>query len=200
MIFSRHSCSSVTFAQLIILRMSCFISRTGDTNRQFSNRSCSKQSILNQAPILFAYKACCFQCLFTYFITKSSSGETCQGSKEPFSSFLSPCPGRSKLKTCHPLTQIFSAKKDASSLFPPCPYSFEEQKVAKKYLVLFCEAQPIQPINLLYLKQLIEYLYRHKPKTIREANDLIDTYIQFYNHERIQLKIGEVPLSLHLSD
>lgn len=111
MIFSRHSCSSVTFAQLIILRMSCFISRTGDTNRQFSNRSCSKQSILNQAPILFAYKACCFQCLFTYFITKSSSGETCQGSKEPFSSFLSPCPGRSKLKTCHPFTQIFSAKK-----------------------------------------------------------------------------------------
>ena len=45
-----------------------------------------------------------------------------------------------------------------------------------------------------------ECIYRHKPKTIREANDLIDRYIQFYNHERIQLKTGEAPLSLRLSD
>ena len=37
--------------------------------------------------------------------------------------------------------------------------SFEEQKVAKQYLVLLCEAQLIQPMNLLYLKQLIEYLF-----------------------------------------
>ena len=33
-----------------------------------------------------------------------------------------------------------------------------------------------------------ECLYRHKPKTFKEANDLIDRYIHFYNHERIQNK------------
>lgn len=31
-----------------------------------------------------------------------------------------------------------------------------------------------------------ECIYRHKPRTFREANDLIDRYIHFYNHERIQ--------------
>ena len=40
-----------------------------------------------------------------------------------------------------------------------------------------------------------ECIYRHKPKTIREANDLIDRYIHFYNHERIQNKPGVAPLT-----
>ena len=31
-----------------------------------------------------------------------------------------------------------------------------------------------------------ECIYRHKSKTIKEADDLIDRYIHFYNHERIQ--------------
>ena len=35
-----------------------------------------------------------------------------------------------------------------------------------------------------------ECIYRHKPKTFKEANDLIDRYIHFYNHERIQNKTG----------
>lgn len=33
-----------------------------------------------------------------------------------------------------------------------------------------------------------ECIYRHKPKTFQEANELIDRYIYFYNHERIQTK------------
>lgn len=33
-----------------------------------------------------------------------------------------------------------------------------------------------------------ECIYRHKPKSIQEANELIDRYIYFYNHERIQTK------------
>lgn len=33
-----------------------------------------------------------------------------------------------------------------------------------------------------------ECIYRHKPKTLQEANELIDRYIYFYNHERIQTK------------
>ena len=41
-----------------------------------------------------------------------------------------------------------------------------------------------------------ECIYRHKPKTFREANDLIDRYIHFYNHERIQTKTGVAPLTL----
>ena len=44
-----------------------------------------------------------------------------------------------------------------------------------------------------------ECIYRHKPATFSEANEMIDRYIHFYNHERIQLKIGEAPLARHLS-
>ena len=41
-----------------------------------------------------------------------------------------------------------------------------------------------------------ECIYRHKPKTLHEANELIDRYIHFYNHERIQSKTGVAPLTL----
>ena len=44
-----------------------------------------------------------------------------------------------------------------------------------------------------------ECIYRHRPKTFEEANHLIDNYIYFYNHQRIQLKTGEAPLTLRLS-
>ena len=44
-----------------------------------------------------------------------------------------------------------------------------------------------------------ECIYRHKPDTFAEANEMIDRYICFYNHERIQLKTGEAPLARRLS-
>ena len=44
-----------------------------------------------------------------------------------------------------------------------------------------------------------ECIYRHKPATFSEANEMIDRYIHFYNHERIQLKTGEAPLTRRLS-
>lgn len=44
-----------------------------------------------------------------------------------------------------------------------------------------------------------ECIYRHKPKTFEEANYLIDNYIYFYNHQRIQPKTGVAPLTLRLS-
>ncbi len=44
-----------------------------------------------------------------------------------------------------------------------------------------------------------ECIYRHKPKTLKEANNLIDRYIHFYNHERIQNKTGVAPLTLRHS-
>ena len=44
-----------------------------------------------------------------------------------------------------------------------------------------------------------ECIYRHKPETFSEANEMIDRSIYFYNHERIQLKTGEVPLVQRLS-
>ncbi|MBO5322808.1 MAG: IS3 family transposase [Oscillospiraceae bacterium] len=44
-----------------------------------------------------------------------------------------------------------------------------------------------------------ECIYRHKPKTLREADALIDRYIHFYNHERIQTKTGVAPLTLRHS-
>ena len=44
-----------------------------------------------------------------------------------------------------------------------------------------------------------ECIYRHKPATFSEANEMIDRYILFYNHERIQLKTGEAPLARRLS-
>ena len=42
-------------------------------------------------------------------------------------------------------------------------------------------------------------IYRHKTVTFSEANEMIDRYIRFYNHERIQLKTGESPLTRRLS-
>ena len=44
-----------------------------------------------------------------------------------------------------------------------------------------------------------ECIYRNKPATFSQANELIDRYIYFYNHERIQLKTGEAPLARRLS-
>ena len=44
-----------------------------------------------------------------------------------------------------------------------------------------------------------ECIYRHKPAAFSEANEMIDRYIHFYNHERIQLKTGETPLALRHS-
>ena len=40
-----------------------------------------------------------------------------------------------------------------------------------------------------------ECIYRYKPATFSDANEMVDRYIQFYNHERIQLKTGEAPLA-----
>ena len=44
-----------------------------------------------------------------------------------------------------------------------------------------------------------ECIYRHKPASFSEARDMIDRYIHFYNHERIQLTTGVAPLSLRHS-
>lgn len=44
-----------------------------------------------------------------------------------------------------------------------------------------------------------ECIYRHKPATFAEARDMIDQYIYFYNHERIQYKTGVAPLTLRHS-
>ena len=44
-----------------------------------------------------------------------------------------------------------------------------------------------------------ECIYRHFPASFREAKALIDNYIYFYNHQRIQLKTGVAPLALRHS-
>lgn len=44
-----------------------------------------------------------------------------------------------------------------------------------------------------------ECIYRQKIATFQQANELIDDFIYFYNHERIQLKTGVAPLSLRHS-
>ena len=44
-----------------------------------------------------------------------------------------------------------------------------------------------------------ECIYRQKIATFRQARELIDDFIYFYNHERIQLKTGAAPLSLRRS-
>ena len=44
-----------------------------------------------------------------------------------------------------------------------------------------------------------ECIYRHQAATFEEANILIDNYIYFYNHQRIQLKTGVAPLTLRHS-
>lgn len=41
-----------------------------------------------------------------------------------------------------------------------------------------------------------ECIYRQKIESFKQANALIDDFIHFYNHERIQLKTGVAPLTL----
>ena len=49
-------------------------------------------------------------------------------------------------------------------------------------------------------KSLQDRVYlRHKPASFREANEMIDRFINFFNHERIQLKTGEAPFTRRLS-
>lgn len=43
-----------------------------------------------------------------------------------------------------------------------------------------------------------ECIYRAKPKTIRDAMELIDDYIYFYNNERIQLSSKMTPMEVRL--
>ena len=40
-----------------------------------------------------------------------------------------------------------------------------------------------------------ECIYRHKPRTLSETQRMINDYIYFYNHERIQTKTGVAPLT-----
>ena len=44
-----------------------------------------------------------------------------------------------------------------------------------------------------------ECIYRHKPATFSEANEMTDRYLHFYNYERIQLNTGEAPRQRCLS-
>ena len=44
-----------------------------------------------------------------------------------------------------------------------------------------------------------ECIYRYKPATFSEADEMIDRYIHFYNYERIQSKTGMAPLTLRHS-
>jgi transposase InsO family protein len=44
-----------------------------------------------------------------------------------------------------------------------------------------------------------ECIYRQKPRTLSDAQRMIDDYIYFYNHERIQTKTGVAPLTLRHS-
>ena len=40
------------------------------------------------------------------------------------------------------------------------------------------------------------FIYRQKIRTIRQARNLIDQYIHFYNFERIQTKSGHTPFQI----
>jgi transposase InsO family protein len=44
-----------------------------------------------------------------------------------------------------------------------------------------------------------ECIYRCKPRTLSDAQRMIDDYIYFYNNERIQTKTGVAPLTLRHS-
>ncbi len=44
-----------------------------------------------------------------------------------------------------------------------------------------------------------ECIYRQKIATVQQARELIDEFVYFYNHERIQSKTGVAPLTLRHS-
>ena len=53
--------------------------------------------------------------------------------------------------------------------------------------------------NFLLYSQNRMYLPPANQLPSLEANEMVDRYIHFYNHERIQLKTGEAPLARRLS-
>jgi len=52
------------------------------------------------------------------------------------------------------------------------------------------------PIESFFSAFKSECIYLEKPKTMQEAKDLIDDYIDFYNFERIQLKHKATPFEI----
>jgi len=52
------------------------------------------------------------------------------------------------------------------------------------------------PIESFFSAFKSECIYLEKPRTIQEAKDLIDEYIDFYNFERIQLKFKATPFEV----
>jgi len=52
------------------------------------------------------------------------------------------------------------------------------------------------PIESFFSAFKSECIYLEKPKTIQEAKDLIDEYIDFYNFERIQSKYKATPFDI----
>ena len=52
------------------------------------------------------------------------------------------------------------------------------------------------PIESFFSAFKSECIYLEKPKTIEEAKDLIDEYIDFYNYERIQLRHKATPFEI----
>ena len=77
-------------------------------------------------------------------------------------------------------------------------------KLSQSYGITPSMSRKVNPYNNAMAENFFsilktECIYRYKPATFSDANEMVDRYIQFYNHERIQLKTGEAPLARHLS-
>lgn len=71
-------------------------------------------------------------------------------------------------------------------------------KLTKEYSILPSMSRAGTPLDNAPAEQFFgilksECIYRHKIQTFEEARELIDSYIDFYNYERIQTKSGLTP-------
>lgn len=101
------------------------------------------------------------------------------------------------IQNCYPLQtgtlQGFESscpllKKDFGKNYCPCPLL--KKQLLQKYSSCLLLKKQIKNKYFSCLLFLTTTIYRHKPNTFREADDLIDRYIYFYNHERIQNRTG----------
>ena len=78
-------------------------------------------------------------------------------------------------------------------------YAIHDTDSGNPHCHIMLTMRPLDERGAWAAKSKTECIYRHKPATFAEANEMIDRYICFYNHERIQLKTGEAPLARRLS-
>ena len=104
-----------------------------------------------------------------------------------------------KLRILQAQIMVPDKKEDAVRLLEKACAKAEEEKADIAALPeMFCCPYDNACAESFFSLLKNECIYRAKPRTIRDAMELIDDYIYFYNNERIQLSSKMTPMEVRL--